>query len=241
MLMLTKEIETLLKSFESRGFKGFYVESREEAKNKVLELIPQEATVGIGDSTTVKQIGVIEELRRKGRIVFNGFYRGISWEEHNEMLRKAALCDVFLTGTNAVTLDGRLVNMDAVGNRVSGIFFGHKFSIVVVGRNKIVKDLDEALYRIRNIIAPTHARLRVELGGQPIKTPCVVTGQCGDCRSRDRICNILAIIEGKPLKTDINIIVVNEDLGLSWDDSWPKERISRIIEEYKKYVWLPPA
>lgn len=238
--MTLKEIETLLKSLKSRGLEGFYVKSREEAKNKILELIPQGATVGIGDSVTVKQIGVIEELMKRGRIVFNGFYRGISWEEHDEMLRKSALCDVFLTGTNAVTLDGRLVNMDAVGNRVSGIFFGHKFSIVVIGRNKIVKDLDEALYRIRKIIAPTHARLRVELGGRPMETPCVVTGRCSDCRSRDRICNILTIIEGKPLKTDINVIVVDEDLGLSWDESWPKERISRIIEEYKRYVWLPP-
>jgi hypothetical protein len=156
------------------------------------------------------------------------------------MLKKSALCDVFLTGTNAVTLDGRLINVDAVGNRVSGILFGHKFSIIAVGKNKIVKDLDEAFYRIRNLIAPTHARLRVDLGGHPLKTPCIATGQCGDCRSKDRICNVFTIIEGKPLKTDINVIIIDEDLGLAWDESWPKERIIRIIEEYKKYVWLPP-
>jgi len=239
--MFSKDIEVTLKSLTSRGFKGFYAENRETAKNKILEMIPVEATVGIGDSTTVKQIGVIEELKKRGTTVYDGFYRGITQEKHDEMLRKSALCDVFLTGTNAVTLDGRLVNVDAVGNRVAGIFFGHKFSIVVVGKNKLVKDLDEAFHRIRKLIAPTHARLRVELGGKPSKTPCIVTGQCTDCRSEDRICNIFTIIEGKPLKTNIYVVIVDEDLGLAWDESWPKERISHIINEYKKYVWLPPT
>lgn len=240
-LMFNKDIEETLKSLKSRGFKGFYAEDREVAKNKILEMIPAEATVGIGDSTTVKQIGVIEELKKRGTTVYDGFYRGITWEKHEDMIHKSALCDVFLTGANAVTLDGRLVCVDAVGNRVSGIFFGHKFSIVVVGKNKLVKDLDEAFYRIRKLIAPTHARLRVELGGKPLKTPCVVSGQCTDCRAADRICNIFTIIESKPLRTDINVVIVDEDLGLSWDESWPKERISHIINEYKKYVWLPPT
>jgi hypothetical protein len=81
----------------------------------------------------------------------------------------------------------------------------------------------------------------VELGGKPLKTPCVVSGQCTDCRAADRICNIFTIIESKPLRTDINVVIVDEDLGLSWDESWPKERISHIINEYKKYVWLPPT
>jgi hypothetical protein len=239
--MCSEDIEVTLRSLKSRGFKGFYAENREEAKGLILRIIPKEATVGVGDSTTLKQIGVIEELIKRGTTVFDGYFRGISREEHLDMLERSAACDVFLTGTNAVTLDGRLVNVDAVGNRVSGIFFGHKFSVIVIGKNKLVKDLDEAFYRIRKLIAPTHVRLRVELSGKPSKAPCVITGRCTDCRSNDRLCNIFTIIEGKPLRTDINVVIVNEDLGLSWNEAWSEERISRIIDEYKKYVWLPPT
>jgi hypothetical protein len=121
--------------------------------------------------------------------------------------------------------------VDAVGNRVAGMFWGHPISIIVVGRNKIVKDLEEALTRIRMIIAPNHVRIRsVELGGRKSKTPCAVTGECSDCRATDRICNVFAIIENKPLFTDLNVVIVNEDLGLSWDPSWPKYRIIKIVE-----------
>jgi hypothetical protein len=79
----------------------------------------------------------------------------------------------------------------------------------------------------------------VELGKKPSKTPCAVTGECRDCRSIDRICNIFTIVEGKPFFTDLNVVLVNEDLGLSWDPSWPKGRILQIIENYKKFVWVP--
>jgi len=148
---------------------------------------------------------------------------------------------VFLAGTNAITLDGRLVNVDAAGNRVAGMFHGHPKSIVVVGRNKLVNNLDEAFNRIRNVIAPNHMWIRaVELGGDRTETPCVATGACSDCRSKDRMCNVFTIIEGKPLRTDISIVIVDEDLGLAWDESWPRERIDRIKEEYKKFVWIPP-
>jgi len=238
---MDRDVIMTLRSLKSRGLNGFYAEDREEAKVKILDLIPQEAVVGIGDSTTVKQIGLIEELKNRGIKVHDGFYRGISWKLHYDMVRESTLCDVFLAGTNAVTLDGRLVNVDAVGNRVAGMFYGHPMSIIVVGRNKLVKNLDEAFHRIRNVIAPNHIRIRsVELGGLRFETPCVVTGICNDCRSKHRGCNVFTIIEGKPLRTDINVVIINEDLGLAWDESWPKERISKIIEEYKKFVWIPP-
>ena len=204
-------------------------------------MIPRKVVVGIGDSTTVRQIGIIDELKKRGTIVLDGFYRGVSWARHNELVKESTLCDVFLTGTNAVTLDGRLVNVDAVGNRVAGIFYGHPMSLVVLGKNKLVKNLDEAFHRIRNIIAPNHIRLKAQLGGEPVKTPCITTGKCNDCKSKDRKCNVFTIIEGKPRRTDIYVVIIGEDLGLAWDESWPKERISKIIGEYKKYVWIPPT
>ena len=133
-----------------------------------------------------------------------------------------------------------MVNVDAQGNRVAGMFWGHPLSILVVGRNKIVANLDEALNRIRTVIAPRHFYIRTALlGGRRRETPCVATGECSDCRSMDRGCNIFTIIEGKPSRTEIHVIVVNRDLGLGWDPSWPKERIDRILSEYKKFVWIP--
>jgi hypothetical protein len=238
---LDEKISTVLRNLKLRGLEGIYAENSDEAKFKILSLIPEKAVVGIGDSTTVRQVGIIEELKVRGTKVLDGFYKGVSWERHYELVKKSTLCDVFLTGTNAITLDGKLVNVDALGNRVAGIFYGHRMSIVVVGRNKLVENLEQAFYRIRNLIAPNHIKIRVKLGGRQLKTPCVTTGKCSDCKSTDRLCNVFTIIEGKPLRTDLYVIIINEDLGLAWDESWPKERISKIIKAYEKYVWVPPA
>ena len=243
---MDSEIEKTLSSLRARHIVGIFAQTSEEAGEKILALIPPNATVGIGDSTTMHQMGILEALRKRGTKILNPFEpkgEQTSAEEfrtRNVKLRQeATLCDVFLTGTNALTRDGRLVNLDATGNRVAGMFWGHPLSVVIVGRNKIVKDLDEALERIRKVIAPTHFRLRCELGGKKRETPCVATGKCTDCRSTDRGCNVFTIIEGKPTQTSLNVILVNEDLGLGWDPSWPEERIESIREGYRKFVWIP--
>jgi hypothetical protein len=241
-------IEELLSSLRLRHVNALFAENSEDARQKVMSLISQDAVVGIGDSTTMRQLGIPQTLKEKGIQVLDPFEQNKPQKDPEEglhrlrkILKEATVGDVFLTGTNAITQDGRLVNVDAVGNRIAGIFWGHPVSIVVVGRNKIVKDLDEAFYRIRNIIAPNHVRIRsVELGGRNSKTPCAVTGECSDCRAIDRICNIFAVIEGKPLFTDLNVIIVNEDLGLGWDPSWPSNRIEQILVNYKRFVWVPP-
>ena len=239
--------EKILSSLRSRHINGIFAGDYEEANQKILALIPLNATVGIGDSTSMRQLGILESLREKGTKILNPFEpkeEEISVEGFRQrrarVVKDATLSDVFLTGTNALTQDGKLVNVDATGNRVAGMFWGHPLSIVIVGKNKIVKNLDEALQRIRNIIAPSHFRIRTgELGGRKRETPCVVTGKCNDCRAVDRGCNIFTIIEGKPSQTDLNVILVNQDLGLGWDPSWPQERISKILDNYKKFVWVP--
>ncbi len=246
---MIEEIERTLQSLRSRNLAAVYSENREQAQRMILNSIPLNALVGIGDSTTIAQLGVKEELRTRGTQILDGFNRTTSYsnleeyeERHNKVVEASTLCDFFLTGTNAVTEDGRLVNVDAVGNRVAGMFWGHRKSIIVVGRNKIVGDLDEAFNRIRKIIAPNHIRLRSkELGGRRVETPCVGNGKCVDCSTKDRICNIFTIIEGRPLRCEIEVVLVNEDLGLSWDESWPRERITGIVENYKRSVWIPPA
>ena len=244
---MDSQIKELLSSLHSRHINGIFAENSEDAIRKILSLVPNDAIVGIGDSTTMRQIGIPQALKERGTKVLDAFERketptnledALQWLKRT--LKEATVSDVFVTGTNAITRDGRLVNVDAVGNRVAGMFWGHPTSIIAVGRNKIVKDLDEAFYRIRNIIAPNHVRIRsVELGGGNSKTPCAVTGECVDCRAIDRICNIFSIIEGKPFFTDLIVVIVNEDLGLGWDPSWPQGRIMQILENYKKFVWIP--
>lgn len=244
---MDNQIEKTLSSLHSRHINGIFAENGDDANSKILDFIPNNAVVGIGDSTTISQLGILGALKARGTVVLNPFEQRKGLKNNKEILawskriaKEATVCDVFLTGTNAVTLDGRLVNVDMVGNRVAGMFWGHPTSIVVAGRNKIVKDLDEAFTRIRGVIAPNHIRIRLaELGGRKLKTPCVTTGECNDCRVIDRGCNVFTIIEGKPFFTNLNVIIVNEDLGLGWDSSWPPSRIKRIIENYKKFVWVP--
>lgn len=242
------QVEKTLAALHARHIKGVFAKNLDEGRDEVLNLIPLNATVGIGDSTAIRQMGLPRTLRKRGTTVLDAFdqheekmHQKDSKQRHTRIITEATICDVFLAGTNAITQDGRLINVDAVGNRVAGMVWGHPLSVVVVGRNKIVRDLNEAFHRIRNIIAPNHARIRsTELGGGEMKTPCVKTGECVDCRAIDRICNVFTIIEGKPFLTNLTVVIVNEDLGLGWDPSWAPSRIRRIIEEYKKFVWLPP-
>jgi hypothetical protein len=236
-----------LRSLHSRNLGGILVENSDEAKRKILDLIPKHAVVGVGDSTTINQLGVKEELKRRGTTVLDGFDHSTVYssvedlKNREDLVKRSTMCDVFLTGTNAITEDGKLVNVDAVGNRVAGMFWGHPTVIIIVGRNKIVRNLDEAFHRLRKVTAPNHVRLRAQLGARRVETPCVTTGECSDCHTKDRMCNIFTIIEGKPRRTDIKVVIVNEDLGLGWDESWPQERISKIIENYQRYVWILPA
>ena len=244
--MMETQMEKILSSLHARHIRGVYAENRQEANQKILALIPVDATVGIGDSTALRQLGVLQVLQERGTRILNPFEPkgdNVGVEDFRSrrarVIKEATLTDVFLTGSNAITQDGKIVNVDANGNRVAGMFWGHPLSIIVMGKNKIVRDLDDALHRIRTLIAPNHFRIRDELGGRKRRTPCVATGECNDCRAEDRGCNVFTIIEGKPASVNLHVFLVNEDLGLGWDPSWPEERISKIRESYKKFVWIP--
>ncbi|MFC1534529.1 LUD domain-containing protein, partial [Thermodesulfobacteriota bacterium] len=139
------------------------------------------------------------------------------------------------TGTNALTQDGRLLNIDGVGNRVSGMIWGHPIVILAVGKNKIVKDLDEAFYRLRHVTAPEHVSRRGASGA-----PCTIKGECRDCMGDDRVCNVTTIMEGAPLFSEVNVVIVNEDLGLGWDRSWGKDRIDEISDRHNRLMWSMP-
>lgn len=223
-------LEQAAQALGRRKFNVKLADTAQDAKRILLELIPTDAVVGVGDSATVFQTGVLAELESRGNKVFNPFKPEVMADK--ELMKQtemvAGRSDVFITGSNTLTLDGRLVNTDMVGNRVGGMFFGVPRVVLVVGRNKIVADVDAARARLRDLIAPYHA------AGKRLKTPCAKTGKCTDCDSPDRICNVTVILEHKPLQTDITVILVNEDMGLSWDPSWSKERIDSIKDWYHR-------
>jgi hypothetical protein len=212
------------------------VENGKAALDQILEMVPAQLTVGVANSVTVRQIGVLEALKRRGNMVVDPIsqnYQTVDFDEKTFMqtYRETLGTDVFISGTNAVTEDGKLVNIDGVGNRVAGIIWGSRKSIVVVGRNKIVKNTDEAIDRIKNVIAPTISRRR------QFPLPCAKLGKCVDCNVPARACNITVIIEKRPVFTEVTVVMVDEDLGLGWDPGWPKEEIERIRVKYEEFDW----
>lgn len=214
-----------------RNIHAQYVPSRREALAKILELIPEGATVGRGDSMTLDQIGIFPELKKRKYLVYDPFerdengnlvtgslVRGDGLDEHTQLQRKAMMSDVYLVSSNAVTLDGRLVSTDGRGNRIAPMLFGPRKVIFVVGANKIVRNVDEALNRIKTIAAPLNVKRHVlKHDAQKLaELPCAKSGICTDCNSPISICNKTVIIGGEtwsqPERT--YVIIVGEALGI---------------------------
>jgi len=197
---------------EANNFEAFVAQDVAEAKKIVLDEIIQKTgakTVSWGGSMTFIASGLYDALKAgKDVEVLDTFDKGLSPEESIERRRQSLMVDLFLTGTNAVTETGMLVNLDMIGNRVAGITFGPKTVIILVGRNKVVADLDDALFRVKQYAAPVNA---MRLGK---KTPCIKTANCEECKSPDRICNTWTITEKSFPKGRIKVVLINQDLGL---------------------------
>lgn len=199
--------EKVVKALEKNNFSAYYCADRAAALEKVYSLIPAGATVGVGGSWTLKELGIPEKLEKDGHTVFDHNKPGLAPEETMVLRRKELLCDVFISGSNAVTLDGQIVNTDGSGNRVAAMSFGPKKVVVVVGVNKIVSDLDAAMERIELYAAPINNK-RLD---KP--NPCTVTGTCMDCSGPTRICNITTILHKRPPAIEFHVVVVGEELG----------------------------
>jgi hypothetical protein len=175
------------------------------------EMLPKLSpdSVAYGGSMTLGSTGLLDRLAELDSIkLIAPNAPGISPEEKIELRRQGLLVDLYLTGTNAVTEDGCLVNLDMTGNRVAALTFGPKKVVVFAGRNKIVSDLESAMYRIKDYAAPANA-MRLNC-----KTPCVKTSECADCKSSGRICNTWTITEKSYPKERVTVVLINEDLGL---------------------------
>ena len=205
----------LIERLSGNNISAVYVEHKKEAFEKVISMIPEGSVVGFGDSVTLRQIGVVDALEQGNYTFLNPWKPGISVEENIALKKRALTSDVFVTGTNALTLDGKIVNVDGHGNRVAAMLFGPEKVIIVVGVNKIVENLDEALERVREKAAPLNVKRHPDFDPMP---PCGTTGVCSDCSSAWRICNKTVIIERQfdndKYKPVITVVIVGEDLGL---------------------------
>ncbi len=204
---IERQINRTSKALESNGFKTVYAPTKNDALNETLKLIPPKVNVGIGGSVTAREIGLVEELRKRGVNVLET-WKKITPEE-DLTIRKAHLtCDIFVSSSNAVTEDGKLVNADGTGNRVAAMIFGPPKVIIIAGFNKIVKDVHQGIERIRNVATPMNVK---RAGGT---TPCVVdVCDLEACEPPSRHCHAITILEKRPTKTDTTVILVGEELG----------------------------
>ncbi len=199
----------VISALTKNSMTGIYVKTKEEALEKALSLIPKGSNVGSGGSLTLDQIGLLSALRKTSDYHFIDRSASVlTEEEDNKLRRETMLADVFLMSTNALTLDGKLVNVDGTGNRVAALCYGPTKVIIITGVNKIVPDQEAAIRRIKEYVAPIHARRR----GRPL--PCAKTGTCMDCRGTERSCNMVTIIENQRHKDRITVIICGEELGL---------------------------
>jgi hypothetical protein len=198
----------VVKALESRFFEAWYFSEISEAVEKVFSLIPETDTVSWGGSLTTTALNLTTLAAEKGYNVIDRD-KAATPEERIELMRQALLCDTYLTGTNAVTEDGQLFNIDGVGNRVAAMIYGPRQVIVVVGMNKVVQTEEAAFERAKTIAAPANVQRFPNN-----KAPCNEIGACMDCLSPDSICAYIVRIRICKPKGKIKVILVGKDLGL---------------------------
>ncbi len=194
-------------ALRKNGFDAQYVATGADALKRVAGFVKPGMKVGFGGSMTLAGIGAPAKARELGAEVLDHNAPGLDAARKLEIRRAQLTCDLFVSGSNAVTLEGDIVNVDGVGNRVAALTFGPKKTVVVVGANKIVRDLDEALDRLETTASPMNNK-RLD---QP--NPCVKSGHCEDCGGDTRICRVYQILRRRPSLSDFTVIVVGESLG----------------------------
>ena len=202
-----KRGEILVKNLKARHFDAWYCDTKAEALAKALELIPEGSSVGWGGAMSAQQIGLMTALHEGN---YNSIDRDLakSPKEREQAMKDCMFADFFLTGANALSLDGQMVNIDGAGNRVSAIIYGPKNILVIAGMNKVMDDLDSTIQRARTVAAPMNKQ-RFEPN-----TPCAVTGSCADCKVEGCICNHIVVTRHCRPVGRIKFILVGESLGL---------------------------
>lgn len=202
-----KQVEKTIKNLELHNMMGIYVEDELELLSKLDEFIAQDSVIGVGDSVTLEETGVLRYLRQNKLDFLDKYKEGLTREEKRKIYIQNFSSDTFMCSTNALTEDGYLFNIDGNGSRVAPMLYGPKQVIVVAGINKLVSNLEEAQKRVRNYAAPLDAkRLKKD-------TPCTKIGTCVDCKSPNRICNDFVTITGQFEKNRIKVIIIGKSFG----------------------------
>lgn len=200
--------EIVVNSLLKNGFRASYYETSGTALKYIDTIIAEYETIGVGGSMTIiRDLKLLERDTMKGKKILNHNLPDISMEEKHEIRKRQQTCDLFMTSTNAITEDGKLVNIDGVGNRVNAMLFGPKKSLIIAGINKVVANVDDAIKRIKRVASPMNAR-RLN-----VNTPCAKLGYCTNCDSPQRICRVISIIEKRPNPSNIEVILIGENLG----------------------------
>lgn len=201
--LANKTVEALKKNF----FDAVYFDTKEEAAEFIMKHVKPGCTVGFGGSKTIIDMGIQDKVKAANGIVLDHNDPSLTPQEKLRTQKAELTCNLFLCSTNAVTLDGELVNIDGAGNRVCAMTFGPDKAIVVAGVNKICKDEKDAFTRLEMIAAPTNVK-RFNLSN-----PCSVTGSCMDCQAKTRICRVYSILKRKPMASDITVVIIGENAG----------------------------
>ncbi|MEZ0536239.1 lactate utilization protein [Caldicellulosiruptoraceae bacterium PP1] len=200
-------LNTLKNNLEKRNFDCFIIDKKEEVIDLIKDIVKEGSTVAVGGSMSLFEIGLIDFLRNGKYVFYDRYKEGLSPNEIADIHRKAFFTDYFFMSSNAITLDGKLINIDGAGNRLAALLYGPKNVIVIVGINKLVQNEEQGILRVRNIASPTNCKRLSK------KTPCVVDGQCHDCLSDDCICSHIVVTRRHSEKGRIKVIVVKEELG----------------------------
>ncbi len=204
---MEERIQRTMSALERNNMKAYYAESRDELFDIVRGLVKNDKLITAGGSVTLEESGVKQMLMTEFKGVYLDRSEGKTPEEVEDILHKAFVSDTFFASSNAVTEDGELYNVDGRGNRVSAMIYGPTQVVLIVGVNKIVRDMEEAVCRVEQVAAPKNTR-RLNSG-----TPCEITGTCAHCRSRGRICCSYVRMAQQRVKDRIKVIIVNESLG----------------------------
>lgn len=200
-------VENVIKSLEKNNMQGYYVKSIDEAIEKIKEIVPEGSVAALGGSMTIMKTSIMEHIMSGRYDVLDRYKEGLGQDEINVLFRKAFFADVLFTGTNAITENGEIYNIDGIGNRVAAMVFGPTSVVVIVGTNKLVKNMDEARERMKTIAAPLNAKRLNK------NTPCTVTGVCADCNSPERICAHEVIMKHQMFKDRVKVIIVEGNYG----------------------------
>lgn len=199
--------KTIIKNLAKRRMEGYYCATAAEAKEKVLSMIAPGTEVAFGGAMTLNESGILAALRERTDITLLDRDAAKTPEEVGKIYRQAFSADTYLMSTNAITMDGELINIDGRGNRVAALIFGPGQVIVVAGMNKVATDEAAGLARVRNVAAPANC---IRLGKT---TPCTVTGRCGDCFGDASICSQIVVTRRSSELNRIKVILVGEELG----------------------------